>query len=120
MSKSQFKGYICRPYCVFFREGQKEAMACQGAQVVERLVAQGRLKPEALARHQKHPPLWQRQDATLDASICQHCSFRLKDCDFTSENPPPDCEPCGGYILVSLLMAKGMLTSDDLKEVALE
>lgn len=120
LNKRQFKDYICRPFCMFFREGQKEAMACQGAQVVQRLVGQGRLNPEALTRHQKRPRLWQKRDATLDANICQHCSYRVKDCDFTSASPPPDCEPCGGYILVSLLKENGVITSEDLEEVGLD
>lgn len=119
LNKRQFKDYICRPFCMFFREGQKEAMACQGAQVVQRLVGQGRLNPEVFTRHQKRPRLWQKRDATLDANICQHCSYRVKDCDFTSASPPPDCEPCGGYILVSLLKENGVITSEDLEEVGL-
>lgn len=94
-------------------------MACQGAQVVQQLVSQGRLNPEVLTQHQKHPSLWEKRDPTLDANLCRHCSYRVKDCDFTSVNPPPDCEPCGGYILVSLLKENGVITSEDLEEVGL-
>lgn len=120
MNKRQFKDYICRPFCMFFREGQKEAMACQGAQVVQRLVSGGRLNTEVLARHPKRPPLWQKRDETLDAGICQHCSYRVEDCDFASASPHADCEPCGGYIVVSLLKKNGVITSEDLEEAALE
>ena len=117
-NKHQFKDYICRPFCMFFREGQKEAMACQAAQVIQRWVSQGRLNPQVLTRYQKHPRLWEKRDAALDADICKHCPFRVKDCDFTSPSPPPDCEPCGGYILISLLKENGMIAPEDLEEVA--
>jgi hypothetical protein len=120
IDKRQFRDYICRPFCIFFGEGQKEAMACQGAQVVQRLVSQGRVNREALSRHQKRARIWKKRDHTLDASLCQHCSYRVKDCDFTSPSPRADCEPCGGYIIVSLLKENGVITSQDLEEVALE
>lgn len=105
---------------MFFVEGQKEAMACQGARVVQRWVSQGRLDPELLTRHQKRPRLWEKRDDTLDASICKHCCYRVKDCDFTSISRHAHCEPCGGYIVVSLLKENGVITSKDLEEVALE
>ena len=115
VNKHQFKDYICRPFCMFFREGQKEAMACQGAQVIYRWVSRGRLNPEVLTRYRKHPRLWEKRDAALAANICKYCPFRVEDCDFTSVSPPPDCEPCGGYILISLLKENGMITSEDLE-----
>ena len=43
MTKKDFKDYICRPFCMFYKEGQKEEMACQGALVVESLVRQRRI-----------------------------------------------------------------------------
>ena len=34
MPKADFKDYVCRPYCSFYKESQKEEMACRGAEVI--------------------------------------------------------------------------------------
>ena len=120
INKRQFRDYVCRPFCIFFGEGQEEAMACQGAQVVQRLVSEGRVNRQAITRHKKSARTWKKRDQTLDSSLCQHCSYRVKDCDFTSVSPPSDCEPCGGYIILSLLKENGVITGKDLEDDALE
>jgi hypothetical protein len=118
MSKQDFKDYICRPFCMFFREGQKEEMACQGAEIIERLVRLGRLNPAALPREGKDSCSWENRDTALEVNVCKSCPFKREDCDFQSERPPPDAAPCGGYILLSLLKAIGIITSIDLEEAA--
>ena len=118
MSKRDFKDYICRPFCRFFREGEKEEMACLGAKVLEYLVGLGRLNSEDLPRHGKDPHLWAERDGHLRRYLCTYCDFYAEDCDFQSQYPPPGSEPCGGYVLLSLLMEKGMIDIIDLKETA--
>ena len=113
MCKENFKEYICRPFCKFFREGEKEELACQGAQVIEQMVRRRRLDPALLPRNGKKPSLWKNQDPVLVLHVCQHCPFQEKDCDYQSACPPPDTEPCGGYILLSLLKEKGLISTHD-------
>ncbi len=118
MGKREFKDYICRPFCKFFREGEKEEMACRGARVVELLVQRGGLKPGNLPRHGKDPSLWDKRDTALEKNVCQNCPFYTGGCDFQSPNQPPGSEPCGGYILLSLLKEKGNISVADLEESA--
>ena len=115
MCKKNFKEYICRPFCKFFREGKKEEMACQGAQVIEQMVRRKRLDPALFPRNGKKPSLWKNRDPVLVAHVCQNCPFKKKDCDYQSECPPSDAEPCGGYILLSLLKEKGFISARDLE-----
>jgi len=115
MCKKNFKEYICRPFCKFFREGEKEEMACQGAQVIEQMVRSKRLDPALLPRNGKKPSLWKNHDPVLVAHVCQNCPFKLNDCDYQSACPPPDAEPCGGYILLGLLKEKGLISARDLE-----
>ncbi len=117
MSKRDFKDYICRPFCKFFREGHKEEMACRGASVIEHMVQSGLLNPPAMPQTGKSSHLWDQRDPGLEVCVCRHCEFRAEGCDFQSPNRPPDAEPCGGYILLSLLMEQGMLTLSNIEEM---
>jgi len=115
MRKRHFKEYICRPFCRFFREGKKEEMACLGALVVEELVRRRRLDPALLPRNGKRPSLWENRDPVLVARVCHNCPFKKEDCDYQSACPPANAEPCGGYILLSLLKEKGFISDRDLE-----
>jgi len=90
-------------------------MACQGAQVVEQMVRRKRLDPVSLPRNGKKSSLWKNHDPVLVAYVCRNCPFKEKDCDYQSACPPPDAEPCGGYILLSLLREKGFISTRDLE-----
>lgn len=116
MGKKEFKYYICRPFCRFFREGQKDEMACRGAQVIELLIASGRLDSKKLPRNGKDPYLWEKHDSDLETSVCQNCPFFAHDCDYQSINQLPGSEPCGGYILLCLLKKNGSIIIDDLEK----
>ncbi|MGA1843739.1 MAG: hypothetical protein ACMUIS_04160 [bacterium] len=116
MGKEGFKGYICRPFCTYFREGAKEDMACRGARVVESLLQAGVFRIDAIPINGKSPHLWAHRDEVLERTVCRSCPFRAEDCDFQSPVPPPGAEPCGGYILLSLLKEKGIITTADLED----
>ena len=81
MKKTDFKHYICLPFCVFFREGEKEEMACQGALVIEELIRKGVLKSNELPGTGKDPELWEKHDESLEI-VCGMCPFKPEDCDF--------------------------------------
>jgi hypothetical protein len=117
MAKTEFKDYICRPFCFFFRPGEKEDLACRGALVVERLVADGRLEPSSLpGGEMRTNGLREADDALLEAVVCGPCPFRDGGCDFRAPVRPADAEPCGGYILLRILRETGALTAEDLAE----
>jgi len=116
--KHDFQDYICRPFCSFFREGEKEELACRGALVVERLMAADVIGSRLPSKAARRPELWSEDDPVLSAAVCEKCPFRPEDCDYRSSTPPADAEPCGGYILLRILRAEGEITSDDLAEVA--
>lgn len=122
--KNAFKEYICKPYCRFFREGQKEDLACYGAVVARRLVKRRKIEPfEDEHRCPFDPeasPEASLDDPDLLSTVCRRCLFEAEDCDFRSASPPEGTLPCGGYILLFILKAQGLLTADDLKEVCIE
>ena len=111
--KNDFIDYICRPYCIFFREGEKEDMACQGALAAWELVRRGKIKINDITVAGKDPLLWKNRSRVLEP-VCAACPFRKEDCDFRSENPLENCEPCGGYILLCLLHEKKLIDPADI------
>ena len=103
MPKHNFKEYICRPYCMFFKNGAKEEMACRGAQIVELLVHRNQVDLMKIPPLTKDPGVWKKHKEELGRYVCSQCAFRAEDCDFQSEQPSDDMEPCGGFILLAHL-----------------
>lgn len=120
MEKKDFKNYICRPFCRFFREGEKEDMACRGAQIVALLVQRGLLESENMPCEGKNPYLWKERDSCLEKTVCHDCPFYAQDCDFQSKEHVIGSEPCGGYILISLLKKNGSISEADLMQTTYE
>lgn len=118
MRKTDFSDYICRPYCMFFKPGQKEEMACRGARAVESLVAGGRISADGLAGYRKDPDVWRKYDARFAVPLCQPCEFRAEDCEFREASPPADAEPCGGFILLALLREDSRIDDSDIEALA--
>jgi hypothetical protein len=114
MSKTDFQEYICRPFCDYFKPGVKEELTCQGALLAEQLVGGGLLIPEDFLTLDRNEPLFPGQEADLEAAVCRNCPFQAEDCDFRSADPPADCRPCGGLVLLQQLKKKGMISLTDL------
>lgn len=116
MSKNTFKTYICKPYCAFFKDGEKEEMACQGAIILERLTQKKLISPSNLNTEPIEKDASFKKDETLLRLVCGRCPFEAQDCDFRSNPPPEGSVPCGGYILLYLLKSKKLLTIQDIEE----
>jgi hypothetical protein len=101
---------------MFFKEGQNEEFICHGAEVIEAFLQRGRLRSEVLPDSGKSPGLWQKHGDLLNRLVCLSCDFRREDCDFASDHPPADCEPCGGYVLLSLLLENRLISAKDFEE----
>ena len=114
MSKIDFQDYICRPFCDFFKPGVKEELTCQGALLVERLVRRRRLFPGDFQNLDRNEPLIPGREADLEDAVCRDCPFRAEDCDFQSADPPADCRPCGGLVLLRQLKKKGLISIPEL------
>ncbi len=113
MTKTYFEDYICRYFCDYYKAGDKEDQACQGALQVDNLVRRGRIAIENFPHGSfEIPPAV--HDPQLDARICAGCPFREKDCDFQAIPQIIDSLPCGGYRLLTLLMQQHVLSAEDL------
>lgn len=101
---------------MFYKDGQKEEMLCQGAVIVERLLQVKELDTSKVSRLPKTSRLWNQYKENYGSSICHQCLFQAEDCDFQSDEISEDIEPCGGFILLVLLIENNLITESDLKE----
>lgn len=117
MAKRDIKDFVCKPFCSFYREGVKEELICNGARLLEIFMEQGMVSPDVIAAVNPGPLPASGKNPGLEEGVCRKCPFRAEDCDFQSETPPPGAEPCGGFILLALLLAKGSISLEKLKEI---
>ena len=99
---------------MFFKEGQKEEMACQGAQIVSSLVQNDQVEIENIASVVKDRRLWIKYKEILGQYVCRRCAFQKEDCDFQSPSPSEDLEPCGGFIVLASLTEDDLIDEDTL------
>ncbi len=116
MGKKDVAEFVCAPFCSFYREGLKEDLLCNGARLVEMLMAKGILSPGRLSGIKREAAISTRKDRIMENVVCAPCPFLEDGCDFRAKAPPPGAVPCGGYILLDLLVAKGIIAMDVLKE----
>jgi hypothetical protein len=106
MAKRDIQDFVCKPFCSFYREGVKEELICNGARIVEILMESGVLSSLALWGIEQGSSLSTGEYTQLGEIVCRPCPFLADGCDFRSAAPPVDAEPCGGFILLSLLAGK--------------
>lgn len=112
--KKEFSGFICRPYCAFFKEGQKDEMACGAALVAASLIENGLLTIASFPELEEVDDA-PRSERLLFELICRSCPFVIDGCDFRLPTPPVDAVACGGLVLLSALYRAGTVTSDMLR-----
>ncbi|HTP64855.1 MAG TPA: hypothetical protein VMJ66_05645 [Geobacteraceae bacterium] len=116
MAKKDVAGFVCRPFCSFYREGVKEELICNGARLVEMLLDKGILSQGQLSAIEPSMSIAARKNRRMAETVCAPCPFIEDGCDFRAKVPPPGAVPCGGYILLGLLLAKNMIAMEALKE----
>ncbi len=117
IDKKTFSDYICRPFCVFFKEGQKEEMACGAAVTAARIIRLRNIRTGEIVSPVGAQAATGKDGDLLDSLVCRYCPFVIDGCDFRSLKPPPDAVPCGGYILLELLLSRGVITRQDIEDL---
>ena len=90
-------------------------MACHGAVIAQRLVKNQKISLQYLDKNSGV-----KEEADLIRLVCADCPFEANDCDFRSSSPPEGSLPCGGYVLLYLLMSKNLVTVKDVEDACNE
>jgi len=102
---------LCRNVCSYYKPTKDEELACRGFVVVKKLIEMG--KQVSFEESNKRPgPLTEEK---LRKVLCLKCPFYERDCDFILQEG--DAIPCGGFIFLGLLIEKGMIIIDDVRNI---
>jgi hypothetical protein len=98
----------CTHFCSYYKPEKADDLACRGFMIIERLMRGGRRfsLPEDGAEPDRGV------SEMLSARVCAECPFREDGCDFAAAQE--GARPCGGFILLGLLVGSGELDVDDI------
>ena len=100
---------ICKIYCAFYKPIKKEINHCYGYDLVKRLIDANLLDMQAI-------PIFNiknfknKNNSLLKNLICKKCPFFVDGCDFR-DTKINGKQPCGGYIIIDLLLESGRISS---------
>ena len=109
MSKTDIlKHAVCLQFCSYYKPGGNEELSCGGYERIDRFLQECRQVIVA--------PSGSRCTAAqadgIVVAVCSPCSFRVDGCDFILDRKAP---PCGGFLLLSQLIADGTLQIEELE-----
>jgi len=102
---------LCRNYCHYYKPGKNEELECNGFVVMQRIVRSGKTVkldppgPDVVAAAAVL--------SLLRTSVCPACAFQKEDCDFILTCG--QAVPCGGMVLLSLLVERGELRIEEIE-----
>ena len=98
---------VCLRFCSYYKPGKKEAISCGGYEVIGRFLQEGRRLPAGVSGS-----CCSAEDREcIVRAVCSTCGFREDGCDFIVDRDAP---PCGGFRMISQLIADGMLRIEEL------
>jgi hypothetical protein len=102
---------LCANFCSYYKPAKKEELACRGFIVVKRLIYMGKDIP--FEKSGRSPGALMGED--LAKSLCPACPFYESDCDYILLEG--DATPCGGFIFLRLLLDRGIISIDDVRNI---
>ena len=110
MSESNLHEILCSRFCPYYKPSKEENLACKGFMVVERFISEGNEIP--FIKSDKICDIG--TEKTLREHLCVSCPFYENDCDFAQHED--GASPCGGFLLLGILMEESFVTVDDIKK----
>lgn len=102
---------LCGNFCAYYKPSRDEELACRGFVVVKKLIEAGKQVPFEESSIRPGPLTAEG----LRKVLCPTCAFYDGDCDFILREG--DAMPCGGFIFLGLLIEKGVICIDDVRNI---
>lgn len=100
---------VCERFCSYYKPGRSGESACLGFLVIEDLVERDSgigIPPSGTGQ----------SDVAVDRTLCEYCGYRAGDCDFAEGIT--GAPPCGGFIVIGLLIQKRIVTAAEVLDSA--
>jgi len=114
-AEERLERLLCAEHCRFFKPWHEETRRCAAHVWLLHLV---RADPAAIETMEKLrgaravEPL--RSDALLLRTVCTRCEYYPYDCRYRHPARPAGAVPCGGLVVVDLLLERGAIGAEDL------
>jgi hypothetical protein len=104
---------ICKNFCKFYKPEKDEALACRGFDLVLNLVGEEKINEARILEITNFTLSDYPFDGLLKEHLCSKCDFVIDGCAFR-EGGGEKKIPCGGYLLLSQLLSKGLIKIKDI------
>jgi hypothetical protein len=111
MKNSELNKKLCENFCSYYKPSKDSELACMGFIVIKRLIESGREIPFDKSGQVSDIAAGEK----LVQNMCASCAFYESDCDFILKEGK--ALPCGGFILLELLIARHIVAIDDVKNI---
>ncbi len=106
---------VCAEHCRFYKPWTEDRAPCGAREWLLGWVVANPPSLELLERLRSVKPVLPLQfDAALERSICTRCDHYPDACHHRSAAGPSHAVPCGGLVVLDLLLGRGALTPEDL------
>ncbi|MCL5022228.1 MAG: hypothetical protein M1497_02465 [Nitrospirae bacterium] len=106
---NELREKVCERFCSYYKPSRAGESACLGFLVIQHLAGRDRVI-------EIPPPGAGQPGAAADRELCGYCGYRAGDCDFAAGIA--GAPPCGGFVLIGLLLQKGIVTSAEVLDAA--
>jgi hypothetical protein len=106
---NELRENVCERLCSYYKPGRSGESACLGFCIIQDLSGKD-------SRIEIPLPGTGKPDAAADRELCGYCDYRAGDCDFAEGIT--GAPPCGGFIVVGLLLQKGIVTAAEVLDSA--
>lgn len=120
MNKEELLELLCARYCVFYKPGKDEELACKGFYILEKLLEEQKEVPAKA----KKIELSMKTEDDLFRVICRCCPFFGQDCDFAAwkrgesgNEARAAVNPCGGFLCLGYCIDCGTIDIQDINRV---
>ena len=104
---------MCERYCDYFKRDREDESVCRGIMALQRLHEAGHVFENFPDRGNEIDP---EIDAIIARSVCAECEWRDADCDYRDTGAGLKASPCGGVVLLALLLAAGEIDKKDIQK----
>ncbi len=117
MDKNEAINIICKNFCRFYKPEKDETLACRGFNLVLNLIGEEKINEARILEITNFTLSDYPFDELLKERLCKKCDFVIDGCAFRDEIYHGEKKiPCGGYLLLSNLLSKGILGIEDVKK----